>query len=60
MPETAARITDACGPTASTYAPIAASAARWPTERGKPEQQARPSAPSAIRTTFWPETASRW
>ena len=59
-PAIAARITDGCGPTASTYAPIAASAPTWPHTRPMPSATASASTPPASSTTFWPETASRW
>ena len=59
-PAIPARITDGCGPTASTYAPMLASAPSSPTRRDTPSNQLSESAPAATRATFCPETASRW
>src|SRR5580765_6916877 len=58
-PDTPARRTDGCAPTASTYAAIAVSAPICPSQRGMPSSHASASAPPATNTTFWPETASR-
>src|SRR5438445_2774944 len=57
-PAIPARTTDGCGPTASTYAPMLASAPSSPTRRDTPSNQLSESAPAATRATFCPETAS--
>src|SRR5215211_689217 len=58
-PETPARMTDGCAPTASTYVAMAPRAPTSPSQRGMPSSHASASAPPATSTTFCPETASR-
>ncbi len=55
-----ARITDGCGPTASTYAPIDPSAASSAPSRETPSRSASATVPPATMITLPPLTASRW
>ena len=55
-----ARITDGCGPTASTYAPIDPSAATSAPMRETPSSSASAIVPLATTITLPPLTASRW